>query len=282
MRGPDLSAVRDAQRAYRRRPCWRWRATRRASSSSGCTAWARRCTRSCARRAGDAAAGSTRRSGRTATCSPTWCGGCWRTGRTRPSSTRSSTRTLAPEEIAADPLAEVEAFGDAVANPGIAAPGGAVRAAGATRAGWNVNEPASVAPLIAAREAWRAHRWPAAADAARRAARRGARGGEPGGSRSTSSATVARGDAGGGGGGARGGAAAAFPDWSARPAADRARGAAPGGRPLRGERGGTDGARHARGRQDAGRRDRANCARRSTSCATTPTRPRRRPGGAAA
>ena len=201
------------------------------------------------------AAGSMRRSGRTGICWPTWCGGCWRTGRIRPSSTRSSTSGWRPEEVAADPLAAVEAFGDAVANPGIRRPA-ALFAPRRNARGWNVNEPASIAALAAEREAWRhaplerrRRCWPRVrARAAEprqvvnpaRPARRGRRGGE---------ATAARcgGGAGGGGrrvrrlvGGAGGGAGG---------------GAAAGGGPLRGERGGADGARDARGGQDAGGRD---------------------------
>ena len=130
----------------------------RASSSSGCTAWARRCTTS-STSARARAAGSTRRSGRIATCSPIWCGGCSRTGRTRRSSTRSSTRTCPPAAIAADPIAAVEGLGAAIANPAIRRARGAVRAARRTRSGWNVNEPASVAALVAARAPWREHRW---------------------------------------------------------------------------------------------------------------------------
>ena len=69
-------------------------------------------------------------------------------------------KDLAPEDIAADPVAEVEGFGDAVANPGIRRP--ADLFAGRKNArGWNVNEPASIDALSAAREKWRRHRWQA-------------------------------------------------------------------------------------------------------------------------
>jgi RHH-type transcriptional regulator, proline utilization regulon repressor / proline dehydrogenase / delta 1-pyrroline-5-carboxylate dehydrogenase len=67
-------------------------------------------------------------------------------------------KDLAPETIAADPLAEVEGLSDTIANPAIAAPA-AIFAPRVNSTGWNVNEPASIAPLIAAREAWRTHRW---------------------------------------------------------------------------------------------------------------------------
>jgi len=70
-------------------------------------------------------------------------------------------KDLAPEAIAADPVAEVEGFGDAIANPGIRAPA-ALFAPRVNSIGWNVNEPASVSELVAAREAWRDHRWSAA------------------------------------------------------------------------------------------------------------------------
>ena len=61
-------------------------ATAAASSSSGCTAWARRSMRNCARIAPSWPAAPMRRSAATATCSPIWCGGCWRTAPTPPSS----------------------------------------------------------------------------------------------------------------------------------------------------------------------------------------------------
>jgi RHH-type proline utilization regulon transcriptional repressor/proline dehydrogenase/delta 1-pyrroline-5-carboxylate dehydrogenase len=67
-------------------------------------------------------------------------------------------KDLAPEDIAADPIAEVESFGDAIANPGIRRPA-ALFAPRVNARGWNVNEPASVTPLAEAREAWRTYRW---------------------------------------------------------------------------------------------------------------------------
>jgi RHH-type proline utilization regulon transcriptional repressor/proline dehydrogenase/delta 1-pyrroline-5-carboxylate dehydrogenase len=69
-------------------------------------------------------------------------------------------KRLAPETIAADPIAAVEGFGDAIANPGIRRPA-ELFAPRRNSKGWSVNEPASVAPLIAAREPWRRHRWQA-------------------------------------------------------------------------------------------------------------------------
>jgi RHH-type proline utilization regulon transcriptional repressor/proline dehydrogenase/delta 1-pyrroline-5-carboxylate dehydrogenase len=62
------------------------RHTAPSSNCSACTAWARASTaRCCATRRSPAA--STRRWAATATCWPTWCGGCWRTAPTRPSCT---------------------------------------------------------------------------------------------------------------------------------------------------------------------------------------------------
>ncbi|HPG22841.1 MAG TPA: bifunctional proline dehydrogenase/L-glutamate gamma-semialdehyde dehydrogenase PutA [Amaricoccus sp.] len=66
-------------------------------------------------------------------------------------------KSLPAEEIAADPVAEVEAL-DSIPNP-IIAPPEAVFAPRRNAMGWNVNEPASIIPLIAAREDWRAHVW---------------------------------------------------------------------------------------------------------------------------
>jgi RHH-type proline utilization regulon transcriptional repressor/proline dehydrogenase/delta 1-pyrroline-5-carboxylate dehydrogenase len=70
-------------------------------------------------------------------------------------------KSLAPEMIAADPLAEVEGHGATIANPGIRRPAD-IFAPRRNSRGWNVNEPASAAPLIAARQLWRDHRWRAA------------------------------------------------------------------------------------------------------------------------
>ncbi|HRO13024.1 MAG TPA: bifunctional proline dehydrogenase/L-glutamate gamma-semialdehyde dehydrogenase PutA, partial [Amaricoccus sp.] len=68
-------------------------------------------------------------------------------------------KRLAPRDIAADPLAAVEAL-DAIPNPRIRRPE-ALFAPRANSRGWNVNEPASIAALAEAREAWRTHRWEA-------------------------------------------------------------------------------------------------------------------------
>ena len=67
-------------------------ATAAATNSSGCTAWARRCMRSCARIAPNWPAAPMRRSAAIAICSPIWCGGCSRTAPTLPSSRWRRTR----------------------------------------------------------------------------------------------------------------------------------------------------------------------------------------------
>ena len=77
-------------------PCTRRRVMRR-SSSSACTAWARRSMPRWWARASCSAgvagrAASMRRLARTRTSWPTWCGGCSRTAPTPPSSTGSPTR----------------------------------------------------------------------------------------------------------------------------------------------------------------------------------------------
>ncbi len=68
-------------------------------------------------------------------------------------------KRLKAVEIAADPLAAVEAL-DTIPNPRIRRPE-ALFAPRVNARGWNVNEPASIAELAAAREAWRTHRWEA-------------------------------------------------------------------------------------------------------------------------
>ncbi|MFO1106563.1 MAG: bifunctional proline dehydrogenase/L-glutamate gamma-semialdehyde dehydrogenase PutA [Amaricoccus sp.] len=68
---------------------------------------------------------------------------------------------LTPEAIAADPIAEAERF-DPIPNPGIRTPS-QLFAPRRNAHGWNVNEPASIAPLIAARAGWKDHVWQAGA-----------------------------------------------------------------------------------------------------------------------
>ena len=90
--GRVLSAVRHAQRAVRS-PRSTWRPAGACSSSSGCTAWARRSTRRWSAAASSMCpAASTRRSARTRTSSPTWCAACSRTAPTPRSSTAWPTR----------------------------------------------------------------------------------------------------------------------------------------------------------------------------------------------
>ncbi len=77
---PDLSAIRHPQRPYRGGGAGDGRrATGSASSSSGCTAWARRCTRSCASERGHALPHLCAGRGARATCWPIWCAACSRT-----------------------------------------------------------------------------------------------------------------------------------------------------------------------------------------------------------
>ena len=103
-----LSAVRHPQRAHRRGRARAGRQPRAISSSSACTAWARRSTsRSSAPTSCGCPAASMRRSAATRICWPISCAGCWRTAPTPPSSTASSTRRLPIEEIVADPVARL-------------------------------------------------------------------------------------------------------------------------------------------------------------------------------
>ena len=81
-------------------------------------------------------------------------------------------KRLAPEAIAADPIAAVEGFGDAIANPGIRRPAELFAPRRNSR-GWNVNEPASIAAARSPRASpGGAHRWQARRRRAGRAASR--------------------------------------------------------------------------------------------------------------
>ncbi|OSP56035.1 bifunctional proline dehydrogenase/L-glutamate gamma-semialdehyde dehydrogenase PutA [Pseudoruegeria sp. SK021] len=64
-------------------------------------------------------------------------------------------------DISRDPVAEVEALGDAIANPAIRLPGELFGPDRANSRGFRVNEPASILPLLAAREAFADRRWTA-------------------------------------------------------------------------------------------------------------------------
>ena len=67
------------------------RAGSRTTSSSACTAWARRSTRRCSPSCRRRRAASTRRSAATGICSPIWCAACSRTAPTPPSCRRRPT-----------------------------------------------------------------------------------------------------------------------------------------------------------------------------------------------
>jgi len=64
-------------------------------------------------------------------------------------------------EITRDPVAEVEALGDAIANPAIRAPLDLFAPERRNSKGYRINEPASILPLLQAREAFADHQWSA-------------------------------------------------------------------------------------------------------------------------
>ncbi len=70
-------------------------------------------------------------------------------------------KTIPSSEIARDPVAEAMALGDGIANPAIRPPGALFAPDRRNSRGFRVNEPASILPLIAAREAWADARWTA-------------------------------------------------------------------------------------------------------------------------
>ena len=124
-------------------------------------------------------------------------------------------KDLDPRAIAADPIAAVEALRPDP-EPGDPPPGGDLFAPRRNSAGWNVNEPASVSALIAARARL------APPPLARRRRGAGAAGDRTRPTPPTPSATVteATPEA---VAAALAAAPAGFADWSARPAAERAR-----------------------------------------------------------
>ena len=63
------------------------------------------------------------------------------------------------EDISRDPLSEIQALGDAVANPTIRLPGELFAPERRNSRGYRVNEPASITPLLKAREAFADHTW---------------------------------------------------------------------------------------------------------------------------
>ncbi|WP_019612565.1 bifunctional proline dehydrogenase/L-glutamate gamma-semialdehyde dehydrogenase PutA [Thioalkalivibrio sp. AKL7] len=70
--------------------------------------------------------------------------------------------TIPPAEIARDPLADLDALGDAIPNPAIRDPADLYQPQRQNSRGYCVNEPASILPLLEAREAFARTRWQAA------------------------------------------------------------------------------------------------------------------------
>ena len=140
-----------------------WRRAKRPSSSSACTAWARRSMRRWSARAGCGAcpAASTRRSARTRTSWRTWCGGCSRTAPTPPSSTGWPTRRRRSRRSSAIPSRRVELERQRNGAAAAAAAGhllperaqqrraGAQRAVGARAAACARSRPSSTRPFAA-------------------------------------------------------------------------------------------------------------------------------------
>ena len=67
--------------------------------------------------------------------------------------------SIASTEITRDPVDEVLALGDAIANPAIRLPGALFSPLRQNSKGYRINEPASITPLIDAREKWAEHQW---------------------------------------------------------------------------------------------------------------------------
>lgn len=128
---------------------------------------------------------------------------------------------VTPEVIAQDPLAAVEALGDAVANSRIPRPAAIFGPDRRAAQGWDLTDPVTVAALDAARAPFLTHSWTAGpmiavavdADAVMREVRNPATGEVVG---SVVDAGAAHVDA------AVGAAVAAQPDWAARPVTERA------------------------------------------------------------
>ncbi len=81
---------------------------------------------------------------------------------------------IPPEQISRDPVAEVEALGDRIANPAIRQPGDLFAPERRNSRGFRINEPASIVPLLAAREAFADRTWRAGPMLAKAAAPEGA------------------------------------------------------------------------------------------------------------
>ncbi|NQW10122.1 MAG: bifunctional proline dehydrogenase/L-glutamate gamma-semialdehyde dehydrogenase PutA [Alphaproteobacteria bacterium] len=69
---------------------------------------------------------------------------------------------ISPEDIARCPITTALAHGDAAANPAIRPPPALFGPGRVNAKGWNINEPASILPVLEARERFRGHRWRAA------------------------------------------------------------------------------------------------------------------------
>ncbi|MCB1815713.1 MAG: proline dehydrogenase family protein, partial [Candidatus Competibacteraceae bacterium] len=69
--------------------------------------------------------------------------------------------SIPPSEIARDPVAEMQRLGDAIANPSITLPGQLFAPDRKNSRGFRVNEPASILPLLTAREDFAEQTWTA-------------------------------------------------------------------------------------------------------------------------
>ena len=69
--------------------------------------------------------------------------------------------TIPPSEVSKDPVAEMQRLGDAIASPSIRQPGELFAPERKNSRGYRINEPASILPLISAREAFADTTWTA-------------------------------------------------------------------------------------------------------------------------
>ncbi len=69
--------------------------------------------------------------------------------------------TIPSEQITTDPVDEVAELGDAIANASIRLPGELFAPERRNSRGYRINEPASITPLLEARERWADHHWTA-------------------------------------------------------------------------------------------------------------------------
>ncbi|MEO8531874.1 MAG: L-glutamate gamma-semialdehyde dehydrogenase, partial [Deltaproteobacteria bacterium] len=67
--------------------------------------------------------------------------------------------TIPPDVVCRDPLAEFEALGDAISNPSIKHPSALFAPSRQNSRGYRVNEPASIEPLLTARETFADRQW---------------------------------------------------------------------------------------------------------------------------